>query len=307
MKHLTIGIFHDETLGRELGKKGTESDILMYNRKTDDCIYTFMAPVGDKITVKSQIALAIDAAIVVCHEMTPELGETILLLDAADIKHGMIIMPPFLDQRRVSAMIAGTSLASFFNVERNVPLILQTLDHFSPKSNSEAPTVVVVDHSFHVKGVGEVILGFVRQGMVHKHDTLMVLPTNKEVMVRSIQMQDREYEVAVAGSRVGLAIKDATLDDLPRGAMLCAPQAATTASALTLSFRKNQYYPGLREGVFHLVVGMQTTPATILQTHNGTLSLRTEKHVGYRKDDLFFLLDLNARKQHLMGSGKVAS
>ena len=306
MKHLTIGIFHDETLGRELGKKGTESDILMYNRKTDDCIYTFMAQVGDKITVKSQIALCIDAAIIVCQELTPEVGETLLLLNAAGIKHGMFVIPPFSDQNRVSAMIAGTSLASFSILERNIPLILSTLDAFTSSQNIESPTVVVVDHSFHVKGVGEVILGFVKQGVVHKHDKLVVLPHNKGVIVRSIQMQDKEFEEAAAGSRVGLAIKDATIDDLPRGAMLCAPLAAFATSTLSLSFKKNRYYPTPQEGLFHLIVGMQMTPATIVQTNNGTLSLRTEKQVGYCKDDLFILLDLNARKLHFMGSGKVA-
>jgi selenocysteine-specific translation elongation factor len=307
MKQLTIGIFHDETLGRELGKKGTESDMLMYNRKTDECIYTFMAPAGDKITVKSQIALCIDAAIVVCHEMTPEVGETILLLDAAGVRNGIFVVPPFSDQNRLSAMIAGTSLVSFSILERKIPLILSTLDSFIPQSNIQSPTIVVVDHSFHVKGVGEVILGFVKQGVVHKHDKLIVLPNNKEIMVRSIQMQDKEFEEAVAGSRVGLAIKDATLDDLSRGAMLCAPQAALMTSTLSLAFTKNRYYTNLREGLFHLIVGMQMTPVTILQANNGTLSLRTEKQIGYRKNDLFFLLDLNARKLHFMGSGKIAS
>jgi len=307
MKHLTIGIFHDETLGRALGKKGTESDVLMYNRKTDDCIYTFMAPVGDKITMKSQIALCIDAAIVVCHELTPEVGETILLLDAAGIKNGMFVIPPFTDRDRLATMVTGTSLASFLMLERNIPLILSKLDTFTPFQSKESSTVVVIDHSFNVKGVGEVVLGFVRQGVVRKHDKLTVLPNNKEVMVRSIQMQDKEFEEAGAGSRIGLAIKDATLDDLSRGAMLCAPQAASATSTLTLSFMKNRFYPNLREGLFHLVVGMQMTPATIVQTNNGTLSLRTEKQIGYRKDDLFILLDLNARKLHFMGAGKVAS
>jgi selenocysteine-specific translation elongation factor len=53
MKHVTIGIFHDEKLGKELGKKGTESDILMFNKKTDDCVYTFMSPLEDKLTTKT--------------------------------------------------------------------------------------------------------------------------------------------------------------------------------------------------------------------------------------------------------------
>jgi hypothetical protein len=52
MKNLAVGVFHDEQLGRELGKKGTESDIAMFNKKTDDHIFTFLSSVGDKLTEK---------------------------------------------------------------------------------------------------------------------------------------------------------------------------------------------------------------------------------------------------------------
>lgn len=76
MKHLTIGLFRDDTFGRELGRKGTESDILMFNRKMDEHIFTFMSPVDDKLSPKSQIASSIDAAIIVFSGITRELGET---------------------------------------------------------------------------------------------------------------------------------------------------------------------------------------------------------------------------------------
>jgi len=74
MKHLTVGLFHDDTLGPELGKKGTESDFAMFNRKTSEAIFTFISPVEDKLTAKSQIISSIDAAIVVFTGMTRELG-----------------------------------------------------------------------------------------------------------------------------------------------------------------------------------------------------------------------------------------
>ena len=62
MKNLAVGIFHDEELGRELGKKGTESDIAMFNRKTEEYIFTFLSPVVDKLAAKSQIMSSIDVA-----------------------------------------------------------------------------------------------------------------------------------------------------------------------------------------------------------------------------------------------------
>jgi selenocysteine-specific translation elongation factor len=53
MKNLAVGLFHDEELGRVLGKKGTESDIAMFNRKTEEYIFTFLSPVVDKLAAKS--------------------------------------------------------------------------------------------------------------------------------------------------------------------------------------------------------------------------------------------------------------
>ena len=91
MKHLTVGVFHDDTIGRELGKKGTESDIAIFNRKMDEHVFTFMSPVADKLPPKSQIISSIDAAIVVFSGMTRELGETIVMLDALDVSHGIAV------------------------------------------------------------------------------------------------------------------------------------------------------------------------------------------------------------------------
>jgi selenocysteine-specific translation elongation factor len=39
--------------------------------------------------------------------------------------------------------------------------------------------VVPIDHHYTVKAVGIVVLGCVLRGMIKKHDTLMVLPTEK--------------------------------------------------------------------------------------------------------------------------------
>ena len=52
MQQLTIGIFHDDSLAKDLGKKATESDMVLFHRKTDDQIFTFIYPVEDKIIPK---------------------------------------------------------------------------------------------------------------------------------------------------------------------------------------------------------------------------------------------------------------
>jgi selenocysteine-specific translation elongation factor len=160
----------------------------------------------------------------------------------------------------------------------------------------------MVDHSFSVKGVGEVILGFVKKGIVRKYDELTLLPANKRVIVRSIQMQDEDFDEAEAGSRVGLAIKGATVEEMKRGSVLCASDSVKTSTRVELSFKKSPFYSDdVREGAFHATVGMQTVPITITEKTETSLVIETEKPITYASEDIFLLLDLNAKKMRIMG------
>jgi selenocysteine-specific translation elongation factor len=232
MKNLTVGIFHDEELGQELGKKGTESDIAMFNRKTDECIFTFMHPVENKLSAKSQIMSNIDFAIISFEEMTPEVGETILMLDSFEISEGIIVTPQYADLSQIKTIINDTTLESFVVLERDIVKIFEILNGIIPKRDTLSKTQVVIDHSFSVKGVGEVMLGVVKKGVVKKHDKLKLLPIDKDIVVRSIQMQDKDFDEAEAGSRVGLAIKGATAEEMNRGYIICDPESVKTGAKM---------------------------------------------------------------------------
>jgi selenocysteine-specific translation elongation factor len=302
MKHLTVGVFHDDAISRELGKKNTESDIAMFSRKLDDHIFTFMYPVDDKLPPKSQIISSIDAAIVGFTGITRELGETVVMLDAIGLSKGIGVTSPYATPDQIAAITKNTSLKSFIVGNRDAIRMLEVLKGFQPVRDTTSSTIVVVDHSFSVKGVGEVILGFVKKGTVRKFDKLTLLPANKEVIVRSIQMQDEDYDEAEAGSRVGLAIKGVTVEEMRRGSVLCASDAAKTSIDLNLSFKKSQFYSDdVREGVFHATVGMQTVPITITETNSTSIHFTSEKPIAYTVEDTFLILDLNAKKTRIMG------
>jgi len=305
MKHLTVGIFHDELLGKELGKKGTESDIIMFNRKTDDCVMSFMSPVEDKLTTKTQIISTIDVAIISCDQVTSEIGETILILDSVGITNGMIVVPEFSDTTQIKTLIKDTSLKNFIIIEKNIPKIMEKLEKINPERNLSSPAVVIVDHSFSVKGVGEIILGVVKQGILHKHDKMILLPINKEVVIRSIQMQDKNFDEANSGCRVGLAIKGATVDEMKRGSLFTIADEAKTDTKFKLKFLKNRFYPEIKKGIFHMTIGMQNIPVTITDINDSIIIIETEKPVCYTKNDDFIILDLNAEKLHHMGNGKI--
>lgn len=304
MKHLTVGLFHDDTLGPELGKKGSESDFAMFNRKTSDEIFTFISPVGDKLTAKSQIISSIDAAIVVFTGMTRELGETLVMLDLLGVSKGIAVTSHYATPDQISAVIKDTSIKSFAIENRDPIRLLEVLKDYNPERDTSAPVQVVVDHSFSVKGVGEVILGFVKKGIVRKYDELTLLPANKKVVVRSIQMQDEDYDQAEAGSRVGLAMKGATVDEMTRGSILCAPTSAITGTSVKLSFKKSPFYSDdLSEGTFHATIGMQNVPVRVAEISATSIAIESEKPVVYTPEDNFLLLNLNAKKTRIIGKG----
>jgi selenocysteine-specific translation elongation factor len=305
MKHVTIGIFHDEKLGNELGKKGTESDILMFNRKTDDRIFSFMSPLEDKLTTKAQIISTIDAAIIYCEQITPEIGETILLLDSVGINEGIFVSPEYTDTTHLVNMIKDTSLKNFILIDRNITKIIELLGKIDPERDLSSPAIVITDHSFSVKGIGEIILGVVKQGTINKHDSMILLPANKEVIIRSIQMQDRDFDNATAGCRVGLAIKGATVEEMKRGSIFSTPDGAKTDKKFILHFIKNRFYQEVKKGVFYAIIGMQSVPITITEITENTITIETEKPVCYTKNDTFILLDLNAKKLRHIGNGKI--
>jgi len=305
MKNLSVGIFHDETLGRELGKKGTESDIAMFNRKAEDHIYTFLSPVGDKLIPKSQIMPCIDAVILSITTITPEIGETILMLDAFGISTGIIVVPPYSDLAPIKTLTKNTSVASYQIMERHPQTILDALHSITPQRDASIATMMTIDHAFNVRGIGEVFLGFVKQGTVKKHESLLLLPANKDVIIRSIQMQDKDVDEAEAGSRVGCAIKGASVEEMPRGSLFCPQGTARFGTTIPISFKPNTFYTeGIKEGLFHVTVGMQTVPVTVKITEPTSLVLEAEKPMVYTQDDTFLLLNLNARKLHLIGHGK---
>jgi len=304
MRHLTIGVFHDETLGKELGKRDTLSDIAMYNRKSEAYIFTFMSPVEDKLVAKSQIISTIDAAIVVFSKMTRELGETILMLDLLGVKEGVAVTTPYGTSDQISAITNKTALKSYRIEEKDPIKLLEILKSINPERDEHSPTMIVVDHSFSVRGVGEVALGLVKKGVVKKYDKLNLLPAGKEVIIRSIQVQDEDMETAGAGTRVGLAIKGASIDELERGSVLSALNQIETVSRIKLSFTKAPFYDDeIRPGSFHTTVGMQTVPITITDPAIDSVVIETAKPIAYEPQETALLLDLNAKKTRVMGKG----
>jgi selenocysteine-specific translation elongation factor len=77
----------------ELGKKGTATDLAIYDRKTLDVIYTWAAPVTfpDKIQSLMQTVNIAKYAVLNVTKMDKSLGQQIIALDSVNFRDGFIL------------------------------------------------------------------------------------------------------------------------------------------------------------------------------------------------------------------------
>jgi selenocysteine-specific translation elongation factor len=173
--------------------------------------------------------------------------------------------------------------------------------------------VVPVDHYYHVKGVGIVVLGCVAQGLIKKHDTLKVLPTEKTAQIRSIKKHDDDSENAVAGDRVGLSLKNIEAEDLDRGYVLTNDPSIQSATSITAKAALVKYWPAPLKAGMVIFVGhwMQFLPGRLENVvvegdwRMPTLTLNMDKALVFPPGAHAVLHYLEGGKLRVMGTLKL--
>jgi selenocysteine-specific elongation factor len=89
----------------------------------------------------------------------------------------------------------------------------------------EGPMRLYVDRVFSLRGIGTVATGTLWSGRIAAGDTVRAEPSGRDVRVRSVEVHDREVDVALAGQRVALALPSIERRDLRRGDVLVEPGA----------------------------------------------------------------------------------
>lgn len=295
-------------LGKLLGKKGTESDITLYSRKHEDILYTFVEPhtYPEKLSSLLQSINMANAAVMNVSAISSEFGETIVALELLNIKQGLIITQNF-PVEQLKKIIRGTVVEDYKIVEMDFNAIIDSLASFKP-SNCGFP-LVVIDHFFKVKSVGTVILGVVKGGEIKKYQKLRVLPGDREVLVKSIQIHDVDVQTAGAGDRVGLSLKGIDIEELDRGYLLTEENSPLIADKIMkLKFEKTPFFKGeiKKEQKFMLSLGLFYEACTIKNIkESGELIVETNKPVVYKSGDIAVLTRPELKGLRLIGKATV--
>lgn len=336
---VNISIIGSERSGRtnlaaRLGKKGTESDITLYNFVKGNDIYSFVDANTYPASVKSLInAINLSDIALVCVPsagLNSQVGECIVALDLLGNKLGLFVItladksnPMALAElsEKIKAITKGTNLekweavpvstTTFEGIETLKEKLFALADE-AKKANAALNDLsprIVADHFFNVTGIGTVVLGVVTQGTIKVHDQFTLFPVKRPVEIRSIQSNDVDMKTAAAGTRVGLALKGVQSKEFDRGYIISKDESI--ASKLTLQCRLSKFTQPLGVGdAVHLFAGLQDMPATIssisiggkdaTQAQAGSVcivSIAAQKEVAYSKNDRFLIARLNNPKQ----------
>ncbi|WNY27792.1 EF-Tu/IF-2/RF-3 family GTPase [Methanolapillus ohkumae] len=293
-----IAIIGDEKSGRtslasKLGKKGTDSDITLYDDDRHERKYVYVDAKSYPKSIKSIMsALNLADMALLCVTpggVTPHMGECVIALDLLGMKHGVIVItkadtsyPMEIEafSQKLKKMTVGTVLENweilalntnkdaanpFEGLEELKNKIHNIADQIEPeqKLKDNLPPRVVIDHFFNVTGIGIVVLGKVLQGTIHTHDKIGLFPPDKKVDIRSIQTHDIDVKEAKTGARVGLALKGLLERELDRGYLLSNEEIVATEFEIECQLSKFAKAGIELEDVIHMFVGLQSEPVRV--------------------------------------------
>jgi selenocysteine-specific translation elongation factor len=293
-----------QDLASEFGKKGTESDLTLFDRKESDIIKTWVIPNGfpEKIQPLFQAINLAEYVIFHVDKLDKFTGEQIIALDSLKKEKGILSHTFDVDESKLDLMIKGTVVEKYLKVDQDK--IKEEMDKLEPIS-TDGPSELLIDHCFDVKGVGTVILGQVTQGTIKQYDNLKLYPAGIDVLIKSIQMHDDPVTESISPARVGLAVKGAKPDDVGRGDVIAAEGVVDVKSEIELDFTKSPFYKSeIAENQGCLVnIGLQIKAAKFVSI--SPLKLSFEKPVICKKGDVAVILKPESTTIRILGSGAI--
>ena len=304
VKSINFVVLGKQDIASEFGKKGTESDLTLYDRKESDIIKTWVIPNGfpEKIQPLFQAINLAEYVIFHVDKLDKFTGEQIIALDSLKKEKGILSHTFDVDESKLNMMIKGTVVENYTRVEQDK--IKEEMNALEPITNDN-PAELLIDHCFDVKGVGTVILGKVSNGIIKQYDNLKLYPHNIDVLIKSIQMHDDPVSESVCPARVGLAVKGAKPDEVGRGDVISVEGAVEIKTEIELDFEKSPFYKSeITENQGCLVnIGLQTKAAKFSSIT--PLKLVFEKPIVCKKNDIAVILKPESTTIRILGSGKI--
>ena len=305
MESVNFAFLGGEDVASTLGKAGTRTDLVLYDRKESGIIRTWVMPGGfpEKIQPLLQAVNLGEYAILYVDSLDRFAGEQILALDMAGMTGGILSHSHMVDHDSLMRAVRGTAVDGYRFVEPQ--RIREAASEFGPAPR-DGDTRVAIDHCFDVKGAGTVALGKVVSGSISKHDDMLLAPAGATVNVKSIQMHDDPVDTARSPARVGLALKGVRPQDVSRGDILCDMDSPPrVATKVHIDFAKTPFYKGepSPNQMCLVSVGVQIIPAKFASTDPVVMAL--DRPAVCEPGETCTVLKPDSPGVRIMGGGRI--
>lgn len=279
--HFVVFIYDDE-IASSIGKKSSENGIIFYNRLINDDVVVGLGVIDleKKFYDVAQAMLISNQIVISTKNIDAIFGELVI---AAELCNKRII---FSDDNNIDKIISGLNLNYIICNQQE---ILNNIISYKNNANNE-DTRIDIDAAFNVKGIGCVILGVITKGNVNIHDSLYH-SSGRQVIVKSIQSQDRDLKTADTNTRVGLALKGIDVEDIEKGDLLTVHKTNKVSSIkATIKINKLASEEIAKGNRYTFISNFSYRVCIIEEINNNEITLNFEKAIVLQKNDYFFLL-----------------
>ncbi len=185
----------------------------------------------------------------------PQTREHLAIVDLLDVRRGVVALTKTdlandemlrLAADEVRSTLAPTGLkdAPIIPVSSvtgaGIPELLGAIDRLAAEAGSREPSGparLPIDRVFSVEGIGTVVTGTLWSGSIRPGDALTLLPADRAVRVRQVEVHDEPVAAAVAGNRTAVAIHGAARDEISRGDWFVTPGSFRATEVLDVRLR----------------------------------------------------------------------
>ncbi len=204
-----------------------------------------------------------------------EVGRGVVAITKADLADpgpARAAAAELLPQTEILACSARTG-AGVADVAAALERASAVIDDERPES---LPAILHIDRVFTIKGAGTVVTGTLWAGAIRRGERLRLVPGDRSVRVRGVQVHDHGVQLAPAGQRVAVNLSGIDRRTVARGDALLGDGAAV---ALT---RRIEVSLALHEPLrdrerVQLHHGTRDTPARAIALGDGRWQMRTER------------------------------
>ncbi|MEJ2250675.1 MAG: GTP-binding protein [Candidatus Lokiarchaeota archaeon] len=304
---------------------------------------------ADLIKISASSVEIIDLGIIVI-DITkgPQIqtGEHLIMVESLGIKNILILLNK-TDLFKGDLEKKVKSIRNFFQTTSfgsNVPIfpvsakektgfvelkqgLLKIIKSLNIQRDYESDVIIPIDHHFTVKGIGTVITGTLIQGTLRNNQIIQILPLNLTGKIKNIQIFHQNTELAKAGNRVGINIRNIDADKIDRGFYATDnADAFGFCEILDIEVKESEFFkPRTQFGTqVHITIGMKTVVGNIypyyeIQNKKVQTSIKNEEKkykailwlkekVLMRKENSIILisrLDLSPTTLRILGSAKI--